>query len=315
VVGERLPALFSTEGGATDLGLPLDMPLWDLVARRAGQPVYALAAAMAGRTVPDTWSARCYDTSLYFDDLHLPDDDAAGALMASEALEGWRRGHRNFKVKVGRGARHMSLEAGTRRDIAVVRAVRKAVGLEGVLMIDANDGYNLNLAKRVLLETAGCHLHWIEEPMHEDPVLYGDLKAWLEAEGLSVLIADGEGRAAPQLLDWVEQGLIDVVQFDILTHGFTRWLATAHGLEQLGIRIAPHHYGLHLGNFVAAHLAAACPHFAFVEWDQTSTEGIGDSGYVLESGTIQVPGKPGFGLDLDEERFARAVRDTGFGVP
>ena len=37
----------------------------------------------------------------------------------------------------------------------------------------------------------------MEEPFHEDAVLYRDLKDWLRAEGLTTLIADGEGEASP----------------------------------------------------------------------------------------------------------------------
>ena len=62
-------------------------------------------------------------------------------------------------------------------------------------MLDANNGYNLNLAKHVLAETAGCGIVWLEEPFHEDDVLYRDLRAWLAQHDLAVLIADGEGRA------------------------------------------------------------------------------------------------------------------------
>src|SRR5690606_30080249 len=121
--------------------------------------VYALAS---GRP-PEPLGVACYDTSLYFDDLHLADDAAAAALIASEAREGHERGHRAFKIKVGRGARHMPPEEGTRRDIAVVRAVRDAVGPDAALMIDANNGYTLNIAKRVLDATADCRVLWLEE--------------------------------------------------------------------------------------------------------------------------------------------------------
>ena len=142
------------------------------------------------------YRAPCYDTSLYFDDLHLASDEEAAALIAAEAREGYGRGHRAFKVKVGRGARHMPLEEGTRRDVAVVRAVREAIGPGVPLMLDANDGYNLNLAKRVLAETANCGVFWLEEPFREDAEPYRDLRAWLERQRLPVLIADGEGQAA-----------------------------------------------------------------------------------------------------------------------
>src|SRR5690606_23343702 len=151
----------------------------------------------------------CYDTSLYFDDLHVEDHDEAAALIAGEAREGVERGHRAFKIKVGRGARHMPLEEGTRRDILVIRAVREAVGPDARLMIDANNGYNLNLARRVLTETADCGIHWLEEAFHEDAVLYRELKDWLVREGLDILIADGEGDASPRLLEWAREGLVD----------------------------------------------------------------------------------------------------------
>ena len=52
----------------------------------------------------------CYDTSLYIDDLHIKDDSEAASLIASEALEGADRGHKAFKIKVGRGAMHMPLK-------------------------------------------------------------------------------------------------------------------------------------------------------------------------------------------------------------
>ena len=83
---------------------------------------------------------------------------------------------------------------------------------------------HLNLARRVLSETAEARVYWIEEAFHEDGAFYTQLKEWLAAEGLNTLIADGEGAASPHLLDWARQGLIDVVQYDVRVPGFSRWL-------------------------------------------------------------------------------------------
>jgi L-alanine-DL-glutamate epimerase-like enolase superfamily enzyme len=231
LLGRPLAELFSEESGATVAGRPFDYPLWDLVGKRRGAPVYALLSAAAGRPVVEPFSAPCYDTSLYFDDLHLADNAAAAALLAQEAQEGYGRGHRHFKIKVGRGARHLPLEAGTQRDIAIVRAVRQAVGADAYIMLDANNGYNLNLAKRVLAETAECRVFWLEEAFHEDAVLYRELKSWLADQRLDVLIADGEGQASPSLLTWAQDGLIDVVQYDVFGYGFSPWLALARPMS------------------------------------------------------------------------------------
>lgn len=165
--GKSLEELFTTEPPTSSRFRALEFPLLDLIGQRTGLPVYALPAEerpMEPLRVP------CYDTSLYIDDLHLADDAAAVDLLVSEAREGWERGHRAFKIKVGRGARHMPLEAGTRRDIAVIRSVPEAVGPDAPLMLDANNGWNLNLTKRVLEETADCCIHWMEEALFQQSV-------------------------------------------------------------------------------------------------------------------------------------------------
>ena len=309
-----LDAVFSAEHGVAEPWLRFEYPLWDLAGQRASQPVYALAAAIAGAEVQRLFRAPCYDTSLYFDDLHLASDQAAAELIAAEAREGYDRGHRAFKIKVGRGARHLPLEQGMRRDIAIVHAVRAAVGPGLPIMLDANNGYNLNLAKHVLAETADCGIFWLEEAFHEDPVLYRDLRGWLAERELPVLIADGEGQADPRLLEWAHEGLVDVIQYDIFSHGFTRWLETGRRLDGMGRRSAPHHYGGHYGNYAASHLAGAIHGFTYVEWDEAETPGLDTSGYLIDEGWVSVPDAPGFGLELDEARFAAAVAREGFAL-
>ncbi|MBV9868622.1 MAG: hypothetical protein JO316_24975 [Abitibacteriaceae bacterium] len=316
-LGVALDDLFSSAHGVAEAWRWLDYPLWDLMGKRAGQPVYALAAVMNGcdlQGVYDTqsYSAPCYDTSLYFDDLHLASEAEAAALLATEAREGYASGHRAFKIKVGRGARHLPLEAGTQRDIAVVRAVHEAVGPDAPLMLDANNGYNLNLTKRVLEETADCSIFWIEEAFHEDAVLYRDLQAWLDARQLPTLIADGEGAAAPDLLRWAQEGLVDVIQYDIFGHGFTRWLSLGKQLDKWKVRSAPHHYGGHYGNYAACHLAGAIRGFTYVEFDAATTPGLDTSGYKVRNGRVHVPAQPGFGIEVDEDLYQKAVENSGF---
>jgi L-rhamnonate dehydratase len=314
LLGQRLDVLFAPERGVPDEWRAFEYPIWDLVGRRSGQPVYALAARIHGADPPSPYRAACYDTSLYFDDLHLTSTEEAAALMAAEAREGFERGHRAFKIKVGRGARHLPLEEGTARDIAIVRAVRVAVGPEPPLMLDANNGYNLNLTKRVLGETAECGVFWMEEAFHEDPVLYRDLKEWMQSQGLETLIADGEGQASPNLLNWARDGLVDVIQYDIYSHGFTRWLETGHQLDAWNVRTAPHHYGGHYGNYAACHLAGAIRRFTYVEWDEATVVGVEAPGYEIRDGWVHVPDTPGFGLELDDAHFRRCVEADGFGV-
>jgi len=314
IVGRPLADLFQVGSGTTELGRSFDFPLWDLMARRADLPVYALAANFVGKDAPAQLTVPCYDTSLYFDDLHLTDHEAAAALIAKEARDGYERNHRHFKIKVGRGGRHMALEAGTDRDIRIIKAVRAAVGPAAKIMLDANNGYNLNLTKQVLKATATAEIFWMEEAFHEDALLYQDLRGWLKAEGLSVLVADGEGLAAPPLVEWARDGLINVVQYDIHGHTFTGWLALGQRLDAYGVRSAPHHYGGHIGNFTAGHLAAAMQGFTFVEWDEATTPALDSAAYQVKEGSLLVPTTAGFGLTLDEEDFQKAVATNGYCV-
>ena len=311
-MGSYLSAAFSADQGVAQEWRMLEYPLWDLAGRRQGRPVYTLLGGQpdlsGGFRVP------CYDTSLYMDDLHLKDDQAAAALIAEEAIEGLERGHTSFKIKVGRGALHMPLEAGTRRDIAVIKAVRLAAGADARIMLDANNGYNLNLAKRVLAETAEAGVHWLEEPFHEDGELYGHLKGWLEKQGLRVLVADGEGAAHPRLLQWAQEGWIDVVQYDVCSPGLSHWLALGPQLDAWGTRSGPHHYGRYYGNYATCHLSAALEGFEMVEWDHADMPGVDDSAYSIENGMVSVPDLAGFGLELDEEAFTQAVKENGYAL-
>ena len=312
LVGAPLSEAFDPENGVSERFRGLEYPLWDLAGKLAGKPVYEM---LGGEPDEDgVFRARCYDTSLYIDDLHLTDDNEAAALIASEALEGKARGHIAYKIKVGRGAMHMPLQQGTHRDILVIRAVRNAVGPDATILIDANNGYNLNLTKHVLSETADAKVYWMEEAFHEDASFYANLREWLNSEGLETKIADGEGGASLNLLQWAEEGLVDIIQYDIFHPGFTRWLELGPQLDEWNVGSAPHHYGGHYGNYVSCHLSAAIQGFEFTEWDEADTPGLDDSGYSISDGLVSVPNSPGFGLNLDEEIYTRAVQENGFVV-
>ena len=312
LVGAPLSEAFDLENGVSESFRALEYPLWDLAGKLAGKPVYEM---LGGEPDADgVFRARCYDTSLYIDDLHLADDNEAAELIASEALEGKARGHKAFKIKVGRGAMHMPLQQGTHRDILVIRAVRNAVGPDATILIDANNGYNLNLTKQVLGETAEARVYWMEEAFHEDGSFYANLKEWLNSESIGTKIADGEGGASLNLLQWAEEGLVDIIQYDIFHPGFSRWLELGPQLDEWNVGSAPHHYGGHYGNYVSCHLSAAIQGFEFTEWDEADTPGLDGSGYSISDGLVSVPNSPGFGLNLDEEIYTRTVKENGFDV-
>ena len=81
-----------------------------------------------------------------------------------------------------------------------------------------------------------------------------------------------------------------------------------------GAGSAPHHYGVHSGNYAACHLASAVQEFTFAEWDETVTPGLDGSDYRIANGAVTVPARPGFGLSLDTDFFAEAVTRGGWQI-
>lgn len=83
-------------------------------------------------------------------------------------------------------------------------------------------------------------------------------------------------------------------------------------LDNLGTGSAPHHFGAFFGNFVTGHLIGAVRGLRYVEWDEVRVPALGADSYELSEGKLRLSTLPGFGIELDEERFARAVTEHGF---
>ena len=313
IVGIPVRALFNSDGMLREEFRGLDFAVLDWLGRTAGKPVYRLVAnrpekAAGALRVP------CYDTTIYFDELEIGDDAEAVEFICREVDFGLESGHRNFKVKIGRPGMWMDLDRGMKRDIDIILAVRKRIGPDGRLMADANNGYNLNLAKRFLKATQAAKLYWIEEPFHEDDQLDAGLKRWMKEEGIDAMIADGEGWASGAVEEWAKKGLIDVLQYDLRNYGFFRWMKLGRELDRYGVLSAPHNYGGFYGNYAQTHFSTAVDGFAFAEWDQAEAEGIDASAYRISDGAVLVPDRAGFGLELDGDRFESQVERTGWKV-
>jgi L-alanine-DL-glutamate epimerase-like enolase superfamily enzyme len=309
--GLPLRALFREDGMLRPEYRGLEFPLLDWLGRFFHQPVYRLAAREPERVKAD-FSVPVYDTTIYFDELHLQEDKAAVDFILGEAAGGLERGHRHFKIKIGRGALWMSPAAGLRRDLDIVRGIRGLAGPGAKLMVDANNGYNLNIAKEFLSAAAEAKLYWLEEAFHEDNMLYANLKGWMKEAGIETLIADGEGLASPALVEWAKKGLVDVIQYDLRSYGFFNWMELCAELEPFGILCAPHNYGGFYGNYAQGHFAACTDRFAFAEFDAADAEGIDTSAYRIREGRLEVPALEGFGLALDGAVFEKYREAKGY---
>jgi L-alanine-DL-glutamate epimerase-like enolase superfamily enzyme len=307
LAGLPLSAMFRPNGMLRKKFRCLEFPLLDWLGQFFHKPVYELVTKKFSGPAAE-FSVPVYDTTIYFDELHIKDDTEAVAFILDEVSQGMDRGFRDFKIKAGRCGMWMPLEAGLRRDVDIVNGIRRRIGPGAKLMVDVNNAYNLNITREFLSAVRDAELFWLEEPFHEDGVLYTHLKTWMKEQGMKTLIADGEGWASGALLDWAKQGFIDVIQYDLRSYGFFRWLELCAELEPCDILTAPHNYGGFYGNYAQAHFAAAAGNFALGEFDIAQAEGIDTPGYRIKDGRLEVPRTSGFGLCLDQGRF-KALRD------
>ena len=305
LLGRTIGDLFALPEGCREAGRPVDLPLWDLVARLLDMPLYRLLGARGSRRVP------AYDGSIYIDDLEL-DDEAARLLFADEVADGREHGYEHFKIKVGRGARWMATDPGLRRDALVVAAVRDAAGPHARILIDANMGNTLNTACRLLEMCAAAEVYWFEEPFAEDRALNRALKEFIEEHGWQILIADGEFAPPPYFFDLVREGWIDVVQQDFHAKGLTWWRETAAAIESWGARCGPHTWGSYIERYAHAHFAASVPNYELLEACPARVPGVIDDDWSMEDGCFVVPDVPGTGFDVEPKVFEQALEAGGF---
>ncbi|HEX40728.1 MAG TPA: hypothetical protein ENN81_01535 [Phycisphaerales bacterium] len=279
------------------------MPLWDLVGKIMGKPVYELLGGVGSAIVP------IYDGSLYFSDLLDEYHDNYLDRFRREIDMSWGMGHRAFKVKIGRGAKWMDPKEGYERDKEVVRSVREHVGPGAVMGVDANDGYSLNQAAQLLVDLPGVDLAFMEEMFPEDIDKCLALKEFIRRRGLKARIADGETQGDLEAFrPFIEARAIDIFQGDMNHFGFEGILAAAAICKGVGARIAPHNWGSLVGFYMQLHVGRAVANFYRAEHDAARTSVLAADGYHIRDGYCSVPDAPGFGLSIYEPGFEKAAK-------
>lgn len=314
-VGRRTTDLLNVSGGrVTGAGRSLEIAFrehgwasiaaFDLVGRELGVSCVELLGGQARKSV------EAYDSTLYFQDFLRP--DLGPAQCAVEAVEAVAAGYRQIKIKVGRGGRWMMPEAGMRRDVEVVHAIRDAVGPGIKLMVDANFGYDghLDLLDEFVKQTSPADLFWLEEMITADVAGYRALREMAERHGSSALLVCGEVDRNPIGPVWqalIQEKLIDGYQPDIVSQGFLNWMSIERSLEKSDLLGIPHDFGN--GVFgVPAGVAWGLSNrrFAVLESERSPSIIYDLSGYAFAGGEWSYSGAPGLGIAVDEDAWARA---------
>lgn len=310
LLGRTLDEFWRTRIGVLSPLARADHALYDLMGKVLGIPTWKLFGDRKTSWIP------VYDGSIYFNDL-LPEFEKRGVARLVEEVEtSLAAGHRAFKTKVGRGHKWMDREAGFRRDVEVVLAIRKTVGKDVKLMADANNGYDVATAKKWLDAVHEANLFWIEEPFPETLPDDRAIKAYLKEKGAKTLVADGESAEdMGDLESFIDAGALDVFQPDVRAFGLSRQAAFARRLAvKPNLKLAPHNWGSFLGLYMQLTLARGLPNILIAEQDTSASDLFDTSAYTFRNGEMRVPDEPGCGLTLNERVFKEHYRPNAWTV-
>ena len=233
-------------GAASVLALSgIDLALWDIRSQFMQQPLYRLLGG-----APRKIKAYAGGIALGWQDINS---------LADEALEHIANGYRALKLRVGDTAE---------KDIARVQAVRKAVGPDIDILVDANTNYTLQDIRKVMPSFDEAGVSWLEEPFPPQ-----DRKAYELARTLGrVPFAAGENHYTRyEFATLLDDGNVQFIQPDLSkAGGITESLRIAAMASAYKLTINPHTSAtaINMGNTI--HFLSAIDNPGYFEGDVTS---------------------------------------------
>lgn len=274
------PAQWVGRSGIVHLALSaVDIALWDIKAKAAGLPLWALLGGHNSKKI------QAYNTDGGWLNWSLEE------LLADTRQLVEEQGYTGVKIKLGKPD---SVD-----DLHRVEAVRRAIGPRVKFMVDVNGRWDLNTALNVGRHLADFDIFWLEEP-----IWYDDVPGHATlAQKLQTPIALGEQLySLDSFRNFIRAGAVHFVQVDaVRVAGITEWwqvadLALAHRLPVVS----------HIGDMMQVHLHLALAHPActmleYIPWLRRC---------FVEPATVQdgyfvTPQQPGAGTTLKPDALAR----------
>jgi len=254
----------------------IDIALWDIRGKSLGQPVHRLLGSLTDR-VP------VYASGYFWRDYPLDRIAKNGPELVSE-------GFTAMKLRVG-------AEDTPAKEVERVRVLREAVGDDIDIMIDVNQGWDVNQAITIgkMLEEYG--IYWLEDPIAHDDFM-GQAQV---AAALDVPIASGEYHYGISPFRYLlEHRSLDIAMIDLMrAPGMSRWMKAAHIAEGANFPVVSH-----LAPEFLCHAMAAIPNGLITEHMPWGFP-LFQEPPTIENGDLVLPQSPGFGLDLDETTVNR----------
>jgi L-alanine-DL-glutamate epimerase-like enolase superfamily enzyme len=260
----------------------VDVALWDLKGRLAGQPLGRLLGAQR-EAVP------IYGSGGF---TSYPDD------VLAEQLGDWvAQGIPRVKMKIG-------TDWGTRPELDVhrVKVAREAIGPRTELFVDANGAYTAKQAIGLAERFAEQGVSYFEEPVSSDQL---EQLACVRRHIPQDVAAGEYGYDPWYFRHLLQAGAVDILQADATRClGVTGWLEAAALAHSFAIP-----FSAHCGPSIHAQAACAAPQIAHIEFfhDHVRIEHLlFDGALDPSSGCLRPdPTRPGLGLELKRQDAAR----------
>jgi D-galactarolactone cycloisomerase len=267
----------------------IDIALWDIKGKALGIPVYKLlGGAFRNR-------ALAYATGLYRPRV----DDPISALI-QEAVGYKEKGFFAMKLKIGFAA--------PEEDIAIISAIRDAIGYELKLMVDANCAYDAGTAIQLAKKMESYDITWFEEPVHpQDIEGYVDIR-----RHINIPVAGGECLGTRyDFIPLISRKAVDILQPDIcIVGGFTEMQRIASIADAYHLQCYPHVWGTNIAVAAALQFYASLPNVTgkinppepFFEYDRSPSpirEMTTIEKFELKNSYLDIPSGPGLGITAD----------------
>ena len=251
----------------------VDLALWDIIGKAMQLPVHRILGTY--REEIPVYAAGGY----YSKSKGIPE------LVAE--MEGYiKQGFQAVKMKVG--------GLPITQDVERVKAVRKALGPEIDIMIDANNAYKAYEAIRLGRALEDQQLFWFEEPVIPD-----DFQGCAEVRAaLDTPIVAGENEYTRWgARDLIEHSSADILNLDtIKAGGITEYRKIAALASAWHIPVAPHGFA-HMG----IHIVASTPNALILESYPLEQRNFNPAlpSFPVKNGMVTAPDLPGLGMEVD----------------
>lgn len=291
----------------------IDSALWDIKGKSLGVPVYELLGGRCHDKIRLYWSHCGTARALWNEVIGKPKVESYDDL-AKLGEEVARQGYTALKTNIFPINRSMpignpldrSIDMRTIRDaVETVKTFREAVGEDIDICLDVACRFNVAAATKLARALEPYNLLWLEEPIPiENPEACLRLKTSTKTP-----ICMSEGLYQTHgYRPFLELQAIDVAMPDIAWNGISMGKKIANLCELYYVPVAPHNCMSPLCTLITANLCASIQNFLVMEFEVDDVpwrDKVISEPLRTRNGYLELPRKPGYGVDLDEDEIAR----------